>query len=117
MNAKTAAAIIGLAFLAAGLLGFFPNPLISSTGFFAVNTAHNVVYLISGAVLLAGAYSSLGAEMALKIVGVAYALFAALDVATDGPMLLGLVGTNQMDQWLHVVLAFVILAAGFFLPD
>jgi hypothetical protein len=117
MNARTAAVIIGLAFLAVGVLGFFPNPLISPTGFYAVNTAHNVVHLISGAVLLAGAYSSLGAEMALKIVGVVYALIAVLGFAIGGPMLLGLVAMNDMDHWLHAGLAVIILAAGFLLPD
>jgi hypothetical protein len=117
MNAKTAAAIIGIVFLAVGILGFFPNPLISPTGFFVVNTAHNVVHLISGVVLLAGAYSSLGAEMALKIVGVVYALIAILGLAMNGPMLLGLVAMNPMDHWLHVALAVILLAAGFLLGD
>jgi hypothetical protein len=117
MNAKTVAAIVGIAFLAVGILGFFPNPVISPTGFFAVYTANNVVHLVSGAVLLAGVYSSLGAEMALKMVGVVYALIAFLDWAIDGPMPLGLVTMDPMDYWLHVALAVVILGAGFLLGD
>jgi hypothetical protein len=117
MNARTVAATIGIAFLAAGSLGFFPNPAISPTGFFVVHTTNNVVHLISGAVLLAGAYSSFGAEMALKMVGVVYALIAVLDWAMDGPMPLGLAAMNPMDYWLHVALAVVILAAGFLLAD
>jgi hypothetical protein len=32
-------------------------------------------------------------------------------------MLLGLVAVNHADHWLHVLLAVVILAAGFLLPD
>ena len=117
MNAKTAAPLIGIGFLAVGILGFFNNPVISPTGFFVVNTANNVVHLIIGAALLAGAYSSLGAEMALKIVGVVYALIVVVDWAIDGPMLLGPVAMNPMDYWLHVMLAVVILAAGFRLND
>jgi Domain of unknown function (DUF4383) len=117
MNAKTVAAMVGIAFLAAGILGFFPNPVISPTGFFVVDTANNVVHLISGAVLLAGVYSSLGAEMALKMVGVVYALILGLDWAMDGPMPLGLGAMNPTDYWLHVALAVVILAAGFLLGD
>lgn len=109
--------MIGIAFVAAGIIGFFPNPLVSADGYFVVNKTHNVVHLISGAVLLAGLHSSLGAEMALKIVGVVYALIAGLDLAMDGPMLLGLVDTNPMDQWLNVTVALVILAAGFLLGD
>ncbi len=117
MNARTVAAIIGIAFLAAGILGFFPNPLISPTGFFVVHTANNVVHLTSGAVLLAGAYSSFGAEMVLKMVGVVFALIAVLDWTMDGRMPLGLVAMNPMDYWLHGVIAVVILAAGFLLAD
>jgi Domain of unknown function (DUF4383) len=98
-----------------GILGFFPNPLVSPTGLFVVNTAHNIVHLASGAVLLAGAYSTLGASLALKIVGVVYALVATLGLIMGGPMLLGLVAMNTADHWLHVILAVVILAAGFLL--
>jgi hypothetical protein len=64
LNAKTAAVVLGIVFLAVGILGFFPNPLLSPTGLFVVNTAHNLVHLISGAVLLAGAYTTLGAALA-----------------------------------------------------
>ena len=32
-------------------------------------------------------------------------------------MLLGLVAMNTADHWLHVILAVVILAAGFLLED
>ena len=117
LNAKTAAVILGIVFLAVGILGFFPNPLVSPTGLFVINTAHNIVHLASGAVLLAGAYSTLGASLALKIVGVVYALVATLGLIMGGPMLLGLVAMNTADHWLHVILAVVILAAGFLLED
>jgi hypothetical protein len=103
--------------VAAGILGFFPNPLVSPTGLFAVNTAHNLVHLVSGVVLLAGVYSALGASLALKIIGVIYGLVAVLGLILGGPMLLGLVAVNHADHWLHVVLAAVILAAGFLLED
>ncbi len=117
LNAKTAAVILGIVFLAVGILGFFPNPLVSPTGLFVVNTTHNIVHLASGAVLLAGAYSTLGASLALKVVGAVYALVAILGLIMGGPMLLGLVAMNTADHWLHVILAVVILAAGFLLED
>jgi len=117
LNAKTAALVLGIVFVAAGILGFFPNPLVSPTGLFAVNTAHNLVHLVSGVVLLAGVYSALGASLALKIIGVIYGLVAVLGLILGGPMLLGLVAVNHADHWLHVVLAAVILAAGFLLED
>lgn len=117
LNAKTAAIVIGVVFLAVGILGFFPNPLISPTGLFAVNTAHNIVHLASGLVLLAGAYTGLGAALALKIVGVVYAIVAVLGLVSGGNMLLGVIAMNPADHWLHVALAVVILAAGFLLDD
>lgn len=117
MTAKLAATIVGIVFIAVGILGFIPNPLVSPTGLFAVNTLHNLVHLISGAVLLGGVYSSLGASLALKIIGIVYGAVAVLGLILGPGMLLGLVHINTADNWLHVALAVVILAAGFGLPD
>jgi hypothetical protein len=117
MNAKTAALILGVVFVLVGILGFIPNPLISPTGLFVVNPAHNLVHLVSGAALLAGVYTDIGASLMLKIVGVIYAVVAILGLVMGGNMLLGLAAVNHADHWLHVALAVVILAAGFLLPD
>ena len=116
-NARTAAIVLGIVFVAVGILGFFPNPLISPTGLFVVNTMHNIVHLASGAVLLAGAYTTLGAALALKIMGVVYALVAILGLVMGGNMLLGMIAMNAADHWLHVALAVVLLAAGFLLDE
>lgn len=116
MTARLAAIVIGIVFVLIGLLGFFNNPVL---GLFAVNPAHNLVHIVSGVVLLAGAYSSLGSSLALKIIGIVYVIVAILGffaVSADG-MLLGFITMNDADKWLHVVLAVVILAAGFLLPD
>ena len=117
MNAKTAAIVIGIILLAVGILGFFTNPLISQTGIFAVNTAHNLVHLITGAVLLGGAYRSLGASLTLKIIGIFYAALAIIGLAFGGDKILGVVAANNADHWLHVALAILIVAAGFLLED
>jgi hypothetical protein len=115
MTAKMAAIVLGIVFVVIGLLGFVNNPVL---GIFQVNALHNVVHIVSGLVLLAGAYTSFGSSMALKVIGIVYAIVAVLGfflVSADG-MLLGL-AMNEADKWLHVVLAIVILAAGFGLPD
>jgi uncharacterized protein DUF4383 len=118
MTAKTAALVIGIVFVLVGILGFIPNPLISPTGLFAVNTMHNLVHLISGIVLLAGVYS-FGAALGLKIIGIVYALVAILGffIVGDDQMMLGMIHVNDADKWLHVLLAVVILIAGFALPE
>jgi Domain of unknown function (DUF4383) len=51
------------------------------------------------------------------VFGVIYALVALIGLFTTGDMLLGFIRVNHADDWLHVVLAVVILAAGFMLPD
>lgn len=119
MTARIAAIVIGIVFIAVGILGFIPNPLVSPTGLFAVNTIHNLVHLISGAFLLIGAFTELGASLALKILGIVYAIIAVLGfiIVGDDMMMLGIIHVNVADRWLHVVLAVVILAAGFGLPD
>ena len=116
MNTRTAGLIIGIVFILVGILGFIPNPLVSFIGLFVVNGAHNIVHLLSGIVILAGVYS-FGSALGLKIIGVVYALVAILGLVMGGDMLLGMIAMNMADHWLHVVLAIVILAAGFALPD
>jgi hypothetical protein len=117
LTTKTAAIVLGAVFVLVGILGFIPNPLVSPTGLFAANAAHNLVHILSGLVLLAGAYTALGAGLALKIFGVVYALVAILGFFTSGNMLLGIIQVNHADHWLHVALAAVILWAGFMLPE
>jgi hypothetical protein len=109
--------VLGIVFIVVGILGFIPNPLISEQdgAIFKVNTLHNIVHLVSGAVILAGVYS-FGSALGLKIIGVVYAIVAILGLFMGGDMLFG-IAMNMADHWLHVVLAVVILYAGFALPD
>lgn len=113
MTAKNVAIVLGVILVLVGLLGFVNNPVL---GIFAVNPLHNIVHIVTGAVLLIGAYSSLGSSLALKIIGIVYAIVAIIGffMVMDG-MMLGM-AMNEADKWLHVVLAVVILIAGFTLP-
>ena len=120
LTTKTAALVIGIIFIAVGLLGFVPNPLVSPTGLFAVNTAHNLIHLLTGVVIFAGAYSAFGARNTLLVFGAVYAVVAIagfIPGLTTGNMLLGFIHVNDADKWLHVLLAIVILAAGYYLPE
>lgn len=116
MNARNAAILFGVVFLVVGALGYVSNPIVGADGIFLTNSLHNVVHLVSGIALLAGAFTSLGSSTALKIVGAIYGLVAVCGffMVMDGQML-G-VAINEADKWLHVALAAAILAAGFFLP-
>ena len=113
LNAKTAAMVLGLVFVIVGALGFVPNPIVGPTGIFVTNAMHNWVHVGSGIILLLGAYSPLGAGLALRVVGIVYAIVAVLGFVMQGDMMLGMVAMNMADRWLHVALAIVILYAGF----
>jgi hypothetical protein len=117
VNAKTAAMVFGIVFLIVGALGFVANPIVSPDGIFVVNATHNWIHIGSGIVILLGAYSPLGASVSLRVVGIIYAIVAVLGFIMPGDMLLGMIAMNMADHWLHVVLAIVILYAGFGLPD
>jgi|SRR6185503_14841129 len=115
LNARTAAFVLGVVFLIFGVLGYVPNPLVGPNAIFVTNSLHDLIHIISGIFLLLGVYSALTPGLALKILGVVYAIIAILGFVmlkgADGVML-G-IAMNMMDHWLHVVLAIVILAAGF----
>lgn len=119
LNAKNAAMVIGIVFLIVGALGFISNPIVGPAGIFVTNTTHNWIHIGSGIVLLLGVYSSLGPSLALKIIGVVYGIVAVLGFVLPMPdgMMLGMIAMNMADKWLHVVLAIVILYAGFGLSE
>ena len=113
-NAKMAAMVLGIVFVIVGALGYVPNPIVGPDGIFLTNSTHNLVHIGSGIVLLLGAYSPLGASLTLRVVGIIYALVAAVGFVM-GDNMFG-IAMNPADHWLHVVLAIVILYAGFGLP-
>ena len=117
ITSKNVSIAFGIAFLAAGVLGFVPNPLVSSTGLFEVNAMHNLVHILTAGVFIAGALiSEKAARVTLQSVGIAYVGVTILGFLIKGHLLLGLVHINEADKWLHSGLALVILAAGFGLP-
>ena len=115
LTTKLAAIVLGIVFLVVGALGYVPNPIVGETGIFVVNPMHNVVHLVSGAVLLIGAFMNLSG-LVLKLLGLVYAAVAVLGFVMTGDTLLGLIQLNQADRLLHVALAAVLLLAGFALP-
>ena len=114
---KTLSIIFGVVFLAVGVLGFVPGITTSDghlLGLFHVNTLHNVVHLLSGAVALyAGMTSGEAARWYFRVFGVVYAAVAALGFVYGDNAILGLVANNMPDTLLHVVIAAVALVLGF----
>ena len=117
INAKTACYIFAAAFIAAGILGFIPNPLVAPDGLFAVNVLHNLVHILTGIVFVAGAMWLGKPRLTLQVMGAVYLVVALLGLVTAGDMLLGLVRVNMADDVLHLIFAIALLGAGFGLPQ
>src|SRR6201999_399885 len=102
MNTKNAALLFGIVFLIVGALGYFANPIVGPTGIFLTNPLHNIIHIASGIVLLLGAYTGLGSQLGLRLLGGGFVLRAICGffMVMNG-MMLG-VAINDADKWLHV---------------
>ena len=113
---KRLAMIAGVVLLIAGVAGYVPQlcPDGKLFGLFAVDPMHNIVHIVTG---LMGVGMSLASEAAgrnfFRILGVLYALVAALGfiVGRDGQVL-GM-AMNMADHFLHAGIAIVGLWLGF----
>lgn len=119
MNTKSAAIIIGLIFLAVGLLGFIPNPVVGSShdAIFHADSVHNMVHIISGILFLLVAFAAPAhAGLFLKVFGIVYLLLGILGLFTIGDSgmtkLLGFLPVNGADNYLHIGLGVIIFLAG-----
>lgn len=109
--AKTIVMVLGVVFVIVGVLGFFNDPVL---GLFEVDTVHNVVHLLSGVVALA--LASMGNSYArtfAQVFGLVYALVTVLGFVMGEGELLGLMAVNNADNYLHLLLAAILLYAGF----
>ena len=107
---KTIVTILGVVFLAIGVLGFVNDPILS---IFEVNGLHNVVHLVSGALALWAVSMGAGATKTFsKVFGVVYGLVAVLGFALPS-LMTSLLDVNMADNILHIVLAVIFLYLGF----
>ena len=120
MTAKTAAIIIGLLFVAVGLLGYVDNPIVGSSegAIFHTDNVHNIVHIVSGALFLLIAFAAPGSAAGfLKLFGIVYLIIGIIgfvQYGTDGMgKLFGFLHVNGADNFLHVGLGLVIFLAGF----
>lgn len=107
---KTILTILGIVFLAIGVIGFVNNPLL---GIFEVDALHNIIHILSGALaLLAVSMGASAMRTFSRIFGIVYGLVAVLGFVS-GDNVLGLIMVNTADNVLHLVLAVVFLYLGF----
>ena len=124
MNVKTASLLIGAAFIAVGILGFFSNPIIGENpdAIFHTDTLHNVVHLVSGGLFIFFPMAKTGVTSSfMKLFGLIYLALGLLGMfnvgmSEDGK-LLGFLHVNEADNYLHIGLGVLIFLASFLRPD
>jgi len=100
--------VMGVVFVIVAIWGFIDG---SRVLIFHVNTAHNIVHLLSGALALAYGFMSLRAARTFCITfGLVYALVAVLGFLGVAQVI-SFLHLNPADNWLHVGIAAVFLAA------
>lgn len=117
--------VFGVVLVAAGVLGFFveasfdvqENVPRETLVLFDVNGWHNVVHLVSGAVLLALAGSYAGARTAALGLGAVYVVvvIAGFIAGNDGTII-SLIPINTEDNILHLLIAAAGIGAGLATP-
>jgi hypothetical protein len=114
--AKRIATILGIVFLLVGVLGFVAPRLLGAH----LDTPHNLVHIISGAVSLyfglAGSLS--GARLFCIVFGIVYGLLGVVGFLLgtgDDRMfnVLGLLHLGTMDHLIHIALGAIYLIGGF----
>ena len=123
MTVRNFSLIAGIAYLAAGVLGFIPAflwpapdsaPPLGINGFygyllglFPVNLMHNLVHLAIGAWGVAAARSMSGARIYAKSIAVLYGLLAVMGLIPMLNTLFGLAPIHGHDVWLHAATALI----------
>lgn len=123
MTTKNAALLLGIIFLAVGILGFLPNPIIANSedSIFHADTVHSIVHIVSGLLFVIVAVAMpASAGTVLKIFGAVYFLLGVWGLLTIGEegmtTLLGFLHVNGPDNYLHIALGLIIFLAGMIRP-
>ena len=111
--------IMGSLFLIGGILAFVPGVTKDGMyfGVFMVNTPHNIMHIISGAIFLIA--SILGAKLVrawFLLFGALYAALAGIGFLVGERLIFGLIMNSPFDSWGHAGLALIMLVIGFTSP-
>jgi arginine exporter protein ArgO len=126
---QKAALIAGIVFLVVGIAGFIPGlttnfgdmsfaghgSMAMLLGIFQVSVLHNLVHLLYGVAGLAFARSRIGSRNYLVIGGIVYAVIWLYGLFFSGDHPANFVPLNSADNWLHLILAVVMILLGIFL--
>lgn len=109
MAGKTAAVVLGVIFLAVGLLGFVPNPLIGTNAYFAATTSLDLLRVVIGLILLGvGLWSPARSVLWIRVLAFAYIAGALFSFAATSSLSAS-VGGNTAGSWLHIILGLLLI--------
>jgi len=109
----------GVLFLFGGVLAFVPGVTKDGMyfGVFMVNTAHNILHILSGiAFLIASLVGARPARLWFKIFGGFYLALAAVGFVVGDGLIFGLIMNSPFDSWGHAALGLILLVIGFVIP-
>jgi len=79
-----------------------------------VNTPHNIMHIISGAVfLIACMIGSKATRVWFLLFGTIYAALAGIGLSVGDGLIFGLIMNSLFDSWGHAGLALIMLMIGF----
>lgn len=124
--AQKAAALVGIVFLAVGVLGFIPGITTNYDtlqfashhseakllGLFQVSVLHNIVHLLFGVAGLVLARTIRGAKTYLVVGGIIYLVLFVYGLAVPMDSAANFVPLNTADDILHVLLGLGMIALG-----
>lgn len=123
---RTAALLVGAAFLLVGVLGFIPGVTTDYghlaaaghqsgaklLGIFQVSVLHNVVHLLFGVAGLALSRTREGARAFLVLGGAVYLVLWLYGMVVGQGSAANFVPVNGADNWLHFALGVVMILLG-----
>jgi hypothetical protein len=120
--ARLYATLVGGTLVIAGIIGFFysssfgsPGHVDAVFGILDVNGWHNIVYIVTGGLgLLAAGYAARQYALGLGVVYIAIAIWGF--IIGDGHSILGFFPVNTEDNFLHLILGVLGVAAGLATP-
>ncbi len=120
--ARLYATVVGAILVIAGIIGFFysasfgsPGEVDDVFGILSVNAWHNIVHILTGALgLLLAGYAAREYALGLGLVYLVVAVWGF--VIGSGDSILGFIPVNTEDNFLHLVLGLLGIAAGLATP-
>ena len=120
--ARLYATLVGGTLVIAGIIGFFysssfggPGAVDDVFGILAVNGWHNVVHIVTGGLgLIAAGYAARQYALGLGVVYLVVAIWGF--IIGSGDSIVGIVPVNTEDNFLHLILGALGVAAGLATP-